>query len=221
MIFLTALFLLANEEVVLNTGFRLQADRHEVIGDAVRLHTANGTVEIPRSSVASIEALVRPAQPAETPQAPAAAPAPPPPAAAIPVAKTPKEHLHDAATRTGLPPEFLLSIAKVESAFQPLARSPKGAIGVMQLMPDTARALNVNPHDPQENIEGGARLLRDLLLKYERYPDQVYRALSAYNAGPGAVQKYDGVPPYRETQAYVEKVLKEYHRLKRQKQESR
>jgi len=79
----------------------------------------------------------------------------------------------------------------------------------------------VNPYDTRENIEGGARLLRDLLVQYERYPDQVYRALSAYNAGPGAVQKYNGIPPYRETQDYVYKVLNEYQRLKSQKAESR
>ena len=107
-----------------------------------------------------------------------------------------------------------MSIAKVESAFQPNAISPKGAIGVMQLMPATAKALNANPYDTRENIEAGARLMRDLLVKYEAYPDQVYRALSAYNAGPGAVQKYNGIPPYQETRQYVEKVLNEYHRLK-------
>jgi soluble lytic murein transglycosylase-like protein len=191
-----ALFLLAAEEIVLHTGFRIEADRHEVVGENLRLHTANGTMEIPRSSVA--------------------------PAPVAPVApKSAKEHLRDAADLTGLPPEILLSIAKVESAFQTNARSPKGAIGVMQLMPETARALNVNPHDTRENIEGGARLLRDLLVKYEQYPDQVYRALSAYNAGPGAVAKYNGIPPYAETRAYVEKVLNEYHRLKTQKPDSR
>lgn len=217
-----ALFLFAAEEIVLHTGFRLPADRHEVVGETLRLHTASGTVEIPRASVAAIEVLPPP------PAAPATA-APPSPAAPAMAAKlepvekpkSPKEHLQDAAGLTGLPPEILLSIAKIESAFRTDAKSPKGAIGVMQLMPGTARALNVNPEDPKENIEGGARLLRDLLLKYQDYPDQVYRALSAYNAGPGAVQKYNGIPPYRETQAYVEKVLNEYHRLKTQKAVSR
>lgn len=211
---LLALFLLAAEEIVLNTGFRMPADRHEVVGENLRLHTASGTVEIPRTSVASIEPVDSVAAPDPTP-----APAPPalPPATPPPAPKSTREHLRDAAVLTGLPAEFLLSIAKIESAFQTGARSPKGAIGVMQLMPDTARALNVDPNDPRENIEGGARLLRDLLLKYENYPDQVYRALSAYNAGPGAVRKYNGIPPYRETQAYVEKVLNEYHRLRTQK----
>ena len=211
---LFALFLLAGEEIVLHNGFRLAAGRHEVVGENLRLHTASGTLESPRSSVASIEAV-------ETVDTPAP-PAPTPPAAPPPSGpKTAKEHLRDAAAVTGLPPEILLSIAKVESAFMTNALSPKGAIGVMQLMPDTARALNVNPNDTRENIEGGARLLRDLLLKYESYPDQVYRALSAYNAGPGAVQKYNGIPPYRETREYIDKVLNEYHRLKTQKPVSR
>lgn len=214
-----ALFLFAAEEIVLHTGFRLPADRHEVVGENLRLHTASGTVEIPRASVAAIEAIERVAQPPLSPSP--ALPASAPEAAPVEKRKSPKEHLQDAAGLTGLPPEILLSIAKIESAFRADARSPKGAIGVMQLMPETARALKVNPEDPKENIEGGARLLRDLLLKYQDYPDQVYRALSAYNAGPGAVQKYNGVPPYRETQAYVEKVLNEYHRLKTQKAVSR
>jgi soluble lytic murein transglycosylase-like protein len=214
MTLLLALFLFAGEEIVLQTGFRLQADSHEVVGETLRLHTASGTVEIPRSSVASIEAVetVEKPAPVAVPVAPTLVPAAP---------KTTKEHLRDVADLHGLPPEILLSIAKIESAFQTNARSPKGAIGVMQLMPETARALRVNPNDTRENIEGGARLLRDLLVKYEQYPDQVYRALGAYNAGPGAVAKYNGIPPYAETQGYVEKVLNEYHRLKTQKPESR
>ncbi|MBM3753695.1 MAG: lytic transglycosylase domain-containing protein [Acidobacteria bacterium] len=201
----------AAEEIVLHNGFRLQAVRVETFGEKLLLHTATGTVEINRADVAEIEALPEEPKPVvvETP------PPPPPPAPAAPEKpKTPKDLLRDAADQTGLPPEFLLSIAKVESAFQPSAISPKGAIGVMQLMPATAKALNANPYDTRENIEAGARLMRDLLVKYEAYPDQVYRALSAYNAGPGAVQKYNGVPPNQETRQYVEKVLNEYHRLK-------
>jgi soluble lytic murein transglycosylase-like protein len=220
MTLLFAFFLLAGEEIVLHTGFRLPAERHEVVGENLRIHMDGGTVEIPRASVASIEALA-PAAPAAAAPVPAPAPAPVPGPAAFVQLKSPQEHLQDAAGLTGLPPEFLLSIARVESAFQPKALSPKGAIGVMQLMPETARALNVNPHDTRENIEGGARLLRELLIKYQNYPDQVQRALSAYNAGPGAVQKYNGVPPYAETRAYVEKVLNEYHRLKTKGSQSR
>jgi soluble lytic murein transglycosylase-like protein len=82
----------------------------------------------------------------------------------------------------------------------------------MQLMPGTAAELNVDPHDPAQNAEAGAKYLRDLLLKYENDPHQVSKAVAAYNAGPGAVDKYKGVPPYRETVDYVNRVLKEYEK---------
>jgi len=82
----------------------------------------------------------------------------------------------------------------------------------MQLMPATAAALNVDPHDAEQNAEAGARLLKDLLLQYQNQPDQLRRALAAYNAGPGAVAKYNGVPPYRETQLYVDKIVGQYKR---------
>lgn len=199
----------ASEEIVLVNGFRLAADRHEILGQTIRIHQAGGTMEIPRESVASIEA--REATPAmDTPEIPPLRENPAPET----VQRTPRQHLAEAAARAGLPEEFLLSVAKAESGLRPGAISPKGAIGVMQLMPGTAKELAVNPHDTGENIEGGARLLRELLLKYQAYPDQVYRALSAYNAGPGAVARYNGVPPYTETRRYVEKVLNEFHRLK-------
>ncbi len=207
----------AAEEVVLQTGFRIVVDRHEVVGETLRLFTATGTLEFPRAAVAEIVAL----EPVATPAAVAVV-APvnlPPPPPAVP--KSTKEHLRDAAFTLGLPPEILLSVAKIESAFQVHAVSPKGALGVMQLMPATARTLQVDPLDPQQNIEGGARLLRDLLVKYQQYPDQVYRALSAYNAGEGAVARYNGVPPYLETRQYVEKVLNEYHRLRTGSETSR
>ncbi len=80
----------------------------------------------------------------------------------------------------------------------------------MQLMPTTARQLGVDPSEVRENIEGGTRLLRDLLVKYQNDPDQVRKALAAYNAGPGAVKKFNGVPPYRETRTYVDRVLRAY-----------
>jgi len=106
--------------------------------------------------------------------------------------------------------QFVASVARAESASRTDARSPKGAIGVMQLMPGTAKELGVDPHDVRQNIEGGTKLLRDLLIQYQNDPDQVRKALAGYNAGPGAVARYGGVPPYRETQNYVEKVLKQY-----------
>ena len=122
------------------------------------------------------------------------------------------ELIREAAQRHGLPESFVRSVAEAESALQPNAVSPKGARGVMQLMPGTAELLGVDPNDPAENVEGGAKLLRALLLQYQNDPDQVRKALAAYNAGSGAVTKYGGVPTYRETQEYVERVLQRYHR---------
>ena len=84
----------------------------------------------------------------------------------------------------------------------------------MQLMPDTARELGVDPQDPRQNAEGGAQYLRDLLAQYESDPDQVLLALAAYNAGPAAVERYHGVPPYRETREYILRVLKEWDAAK-------
>ena len=99
---------------------------------------------------------------------------------------------------------------RAESDFQPHALSPKGAIGLMQLMPDTARSLGVNPHDPEQNALGGAKYLRELLTRYAGNPDQVLLALAAYNAGPGAVEKYHGVPPYAETRNYIWRVVNQW-----------
>lgn len=109
----------------------------------------------------------------------------------------------DAARRHGIPEELFLRLVQQESAWNAGARSHKGAIGLAQLMPATARRLGVNPHDPRENLEGGARYLRQ---QYETF--RSWRlALAAYNAGPKAVEKYGGVPPYRETRNYVRKIL--------------
>lgn len=106
------------------------------------------------------------------------------------------------AQRYGVDPELAIRVARTESAGNQGAVSPKGAIGVMQLMPGTARDLGVNPHDEDQNIDGGVRYLKTQLDTFGR-PDL---ALAAYNAGPGAVRKYGGVPPYAETQSYVQKI---------------
>jgi soluble lytic murein transglycosylase-like protein len=94
-----------------------------------------------------------------------------------------------------------------ESGFQAQAVSPKGAIGLMQLMPETAQALGVDPYDPAQNVDAGTRYLRDLLNQYDY---GLWHALAAYNAGPAAVDKYRGIPPYAETIRYVERIDREY-----------
>jgi len=109
-----------------------------------------------------------------------------------------------AANRHRIPEALFLRLINQESRWNSDAISPKGAIGLAQLMPDTARLLNVNPRIPSQNMEGGARYLA---MQYKRF--RSWRlALSAYNAGPEAVVKYGGVPPYRETQNYVKVILK-------------
>jgi soluble lytic murein transglycosylase-like protein len=111
----------------------------------------------------------------------------------------------EAARRHNLDPDLVQAVVAVESAFRPDAVSPKGAQGLMQLMPRTARALGVkDSFDPADNLDGGTRYLRALVT---RYGGDVKRALAAYNAGEGAVARHGGVPPYPETLAYVRKVL--------------
>lgn len=114
-----------------------------------------------------------------------------------------RQMAQQAAQRHRVPVSLFLRLVKQESNWKPRARSHKGAIGLAQLMPATARTLGVNPHDPRQNLEGGARYLAQ---QYRKFKDWRL-ALAAYNAGPGAVVKYGGVPPYRETQNYVKKIL--------------
>lgn len=200
--------LFAGEYAVLDNGFRIHADSHSVDGDTVQLKTAQGIIQVPANSVRAYEVEEY------TPPPP---PPPAPPAAAPVTAPEPKLSPHElvtrAAERAGLPPAIVHSIARAESAYQPDALSPKGAIGLMQLMPQTAAELNADPHDPAQNADAGARYLRQLL---EKYDGVVSKAVAAYNAGPGAVDKYNGVPPYKETIEYVQRVLRQYDKEQKQ-----
>ena len=119
--------------------------------------------------------------------------------------------INKAAARHGLPADLIHAVASMESGYQQKARSSQGAIGVMQLMPSTARYLGADPSDTAQNIDAGTRLLRTLLLKYEGNPNQLALALAAYNAGPGAVDRFGGVPPYVETRRYVDKVIRRFN----------
>lgn len=204
---------MAAEYAVLQSGFRIRVERYERAGEFVRLYTGGESmIELPASAVAAFEPdeYVAPPPPPPAPMAASAEP----PTAPEPVAavRSPQELVEQAAKKHGLPPEFVHLVARAESAYRQDAISPKGAVGIMQLMPATAASLNADPHDPEQNVEAGTRLLRELLLQYQDHPDQLRRALAAYNAGPGAVQKYNGVPPYRETQAYVNKIVEAYRR---------
>ena len=196
----------AGEFVVLSNGFRLHADSHTADGPVIRLQTSQGVIEIQASTVAAFE------REEYTAQAPAPeAPAPPSPAPAR-VELSPQQLVTRAALHAGLPPAIVHSIARAESGYREDAVSPKGAIGLMQLMPKTAAQLDADPRDPEQNAEAGAKYLRDLLQKYENDPHQVSKAVAAYNAGPAAVDKYNGIPPYPETIQYVNRVLKQYEK---------
>lgn len=120
----------------------------------------------------------------------------PKPAAPRPMAAA----VEAAAARYGLAPELLDAVVRGESSYRADAVSPAGAVGMMQLMPATARALGVNPRDPVDSLNGGAAYLRAQL---DRFDGRIDLALAAYNAGPGAVERHAGVPPYRETRAYI------------------
>lgn len=115
--------------------------------------------------------------------------------------------IKEAAARYQVDPRLVAAVAQTESGGNQEALSPAGAVGVMQLMPETAAGLGVNPYDKRQNIEGGAKYLRQMM---DTFGGDVQKAVAAYNAGPQAVKEYNGIPPYRETQDYVNKVLDIY-----------
>ncbi|MFA6008490.1 MAG: lytic transglycosylase domain-containing protein [Desulfobacteraceae bacterium] len=118
--------------------------------------------------------------------------------------------IEEAASANNVSSSLIKAMIKVESNFNPNAVSPKGAKGLMQIMPGTMRDLNIdNPFNPYENVMGGSKYIRDLL---RRFNNELTLALAAYNAGPGMVEKYNNVPPFEETIGYVQKVL-HFHRM--------
>jgi soluble lytic murein transglycosylase-like protein len=180
------------------------AELQQMIAQAEGLAPANGGASFP----AALASATGPAATSASFAAPAGGYAIPT-SNAIPTGgaqTTPYDALVTAAAqRYGIDPAILHGLIQQESGFNPGARSGAGALGLTQLMPGTASSLGVtNPLDPAQSIDGGARYLREQL---DAFGGDVVKALAAYNAGPGAVQRYGGVPPYAETQGYVQKVL--------------
>jgi soluble lytic murein transglycosylase-like protein len=203
LLLLTAATAFAGEYAILASGARLRVDRHEFEGARVRLYSGSGFTELAAAEIRTFE-------PEETAPAPTPAPAPvEPPSLVVPVPRLPSplELADAAADKYGLPRVLLRSIMAAESDFQTEAVSPKGAIGLMQLMPSTAQDLGADPYDPAQNVDAAARYLRDLL---DKYHGGLRHALAAYNAGPGVVDKYNGIPPFRETINYIYRIEKAY-----------
>ncbi len=206
---LVALPIWSAEQVLLRTGFAIRCESHTSDGETVFLQTGSGVVSIKASEIAGFELEEVFAQPilaltistAEIPKS-------------QPVLTT-KELIDNAARTYGIPASFIHSVVQAESGYNVNALSPKGAIGLMQLMPATAKSLGADPNDPKQNVEAGVRHLTDLLFRFKDDPEQLRKTLAAYNAGLGAVEKYNGVPPYQETQLYVEKILNRYNYLRK------
>jgi len=200
----------AGELAVLRNGFSIRHQRRIEIGPNTRLFiTADGSsfVDVPTAQIDHFEPIPDP-PPAARPPAASHAHAGQP----VPPAPTVEELVASASTRYRLDPDLVNSVIRAESGFNVRARSPKGAQGLMQLMPDTASKLGVNnAYDPRANVDGGARYLRELL---EKYNFDLIKALAAYNAGPERVDKFGGVPPFHETRVYVAHIVRDFNRKK-------
>lgn len=174
---------------VLRSGARIQITGYERVGDLIRLTVAGGKINIPASDLVTIE-------PEDNFQGLPVVPA---------AQDVPYENLiHAAAQKHGLDEKLITEVIAVESNFNPKAVSSKNAQGLMQLLPETARAYSVRDiFDPAQNIEAGTHYLKDLLA---RYRGNLKLALAAYNAGPEMVDRYGGIPPFPETQNYVTQI---------------
>jgi soluble lytic murein transglycosylase-like protein len=206
----------AAEVAILNNGFSIRHQHRVVMGTNTRLFlTADDSsfTDVPTGAITSFEkdlALPMPAPAAlDASLKPATAPlAARPSSTQLPLSQV----VNTASAQYQLDPDLVNSVIHAESGFNAHAVSPKGARGLMQLMPQTASKLGVNDSfDPLDNVEGGSRYLRELL---ERYNFDLVKALAAYNAGPQRVEQYRGVPPFRETRAYVARIVHEYNTKK-------
>jgi soluble lytic murein transglycosylase-like protein len=184
----------------LRNGFSIRHEHRQFLGDNTRLFTAADStsyIDVPTADITGFEN-----DPAPVPV----------PQSAPPTSRTAdlNKVVRSASAVSHLDPDLVNSVIHAESGFHTNAVSRKGAQGLMQLMPETAGHLGVtNPFDPQDNVSGGTRYLRQLL---EQYNFDLIKALAAYNAGPQRVEQFHGVPPYRETRAYVARVVHDYNK---------
>jgi soluble lytic murein transglycosylase-like protein len=200
---------LAADSAILRNGFSIRHERRQVIGTVTRLYIdgdQSSFVDIPTAEIDHFESLPDAPTPASTPRSN------PKPAATTSHVFDLNQAVRDASGTYNLDPDLVTSVIRAESGFNVRAVSPKGAQGLMQLMPQTASSLGVrNALDPQSNVQGGTRYLRELL---ERYNFDLIKALAAYNAGPQRVEQYNGVPPYHETKAYVARIVRDFNKKK-------
>ena len=213
------------EHVTLRNGFAVDCERREVVGERVRLYlpaepgvgeTEANYLEVARDAVARVETLPDALQVRVERRVPGSAqdgaPGAKRAAATEPTAAEMHEMLAHAGVEHRVDADLLASVVRAESGGQVRAVSRTGARGLMQLMPGTAAEMGVkDAFVPAENIDGGSAYLDALLT---RYHDDMALALAAYNAGPKVVDRYHGVPPYRETRAYVARVIREFNRRK-------
>jgi len=218
-VLLLALPALGTDLAILRNGFSIRHERRETVGGATRLYLGSdkGYIDIATDQIERFEKDLSPAvaPAALSVSAPTVAAVVVPARMAKPQSLKPQDLnqvINTISDRHHIDPDFISSVIHAESGFNPRAVSPKGAQGLMQLMPGTASKLGVsNAFDPRANVEGGTRYLTELL---QRYNFDVIKALAAYNAGPLRVQQYGGVPPYQETRAYVARIVRDYNRKK-------
>jgi soluble lytic murein transglycosylase-like protein len=224
---LSQLSAFAGQIAVLRNGFTIHFDHKEQSGNSTRLYTGSGYLDIATDQIASFDvdetAVTPDPQPAPQPVAlTTAQPSAAQPATVASQTPTPAKAtqnvdldqvVREASSKNRLDPDFVSSVIRAESNFKPHAISKKGAQGLMQLMPSTAAQLGVaDPFDPRANVEAGTAHLSALLDLYKNDP---IKALAAYNAGAHRVKQYNGVPPYRETRDYINKIVRDFNAKKR------